>query len=90
MLSQDDIDAFKADNEAALAAADEYKRRAEKGLPADRFADGTEGAYLVAQGIAAYQWIVSVQATGMLNMLDAAKQAGTDAMRLHSQDSKYK
>lgn len=90
MLSQDDIDAFKSANQAAIAAADEYRRRAEKGLPADRFADGTEGAILVGRGIAAYQKIMAMQTAALMDLFGAMKQAGDDAMRLHSADSKYK
>ena len=34
-----------------IEAAREYARRAQKGLPTDRFADGADGERLVAKGI---------------------------------------
>lgn len=89
-IGPDDIEAFREDNAEALEAATEYARRAAKGLPADRYADGTEGAYLVAQGIAAQQSIMAMQTVALMDLFEAMRQAGTDAMRLHSQDSKYR
>lgn len=90
MLTQDDITAFSEANADALEAANEYARRAAKGLPADRYTDGTQGARLVAQGIAAYQRILHMQTAAILNMLDAARQAGDDAVQIHSDHSKYR
>lgn len=90
MLTQDDIEAFREDNAEALEAASEYARRAAKGLPADRYADGTDGAYLVAQGIAAQQSIMVMQTAALVDLFEAMRAAGTAAMGLHSSDSKYR
>lgn len=90
MITQDDITAFQNDNANALQAASEYARRAAKGLPADRYSDGTTGARMVAQGIAAQQKIMTMQTAALVDIYEAMRQAGTDAMRLHSADSKYK
>ena len=60
MISQDDIDAFRDYNAVALSQASEYARRAESGLPVDRWAS-TRQAYLVAQGIRAMQQIIALQ-----------------------------
>lgn len=90
MIGPDDIAAFSESNAEALEAATEYARRAAKGLPADRFTDGTHGARLVAQGIMAQQRIMAMQTAALMDLFGAMKQAGDDAMRLHSADSKYK
>lgn len=90
MIGPDDISAFSESNAEALEAATEYARRAAKGLPADRFTDGTQGARLVAQGIMAQQRIIAMQTAALMDLFGAMKQAGDDAMRLHSADSKYK
>lgn len=50
-----DMNDFTEENKAALDAADKFARRARRGLPSDRWTDGTNGASLVAEGIAAYQ-----------------------------------
>ena len=60
LISQDDIEAFREYNAGALSQAAEYARRAEKGLPVDRWAS-TRQAYLVAQGIRAMQQIIALQ-----------------------------
>lgn len=90
MIGPDDIDAFEADNADAIAAASEYARRAAKGLPADRFADGADGAMLVARGIHAYQVIMAVQTDALAGMAQELQDRGTDAMRLHSKDTPHK
>lgn len=90
MVTADDIETFKQYNAEALEAASEYARRAAKGLPADRYADGTQGAYLVAQGIAARDRIIAMQTAALVELFDAMRQAGTEAMQLHYQDSKYR
>jgi hypothetical protein len=89
MITADDIAAFQEGNTQALDAASEYARRAAKGLPPDRFTDGTAGALLVAQGIMAQQRIIAMQTAALVDLYEAMKRAGADAMRLHSQDSKY-
>ena len=90
MITADDITAFQEANAEALQAASEYARRAEKGLPSDRWTDGTHGARMVAQGIAARDRIIAMQTAALVDLYEAMRQAGTDAMRLHSQDSKYR
>lgn len=89
MISADDIAAFEESNAEALTAAAEYARRAQKGIPPDRWADGNTGAVMVAQGILAQQRIMAMQTAALVDLYEAMKQAGTDAMRLHSADSKY-
>lgn len=86
MIQIDDIEAFEADNADAITAANEYVRRATKGLPADRFTDGATGAMLVAKGIHAYQAIMAAQADALAAMAEELQNRGTDAMRLHSKD----
>lgn len=86
MIGPDDIAAFEADNADAIAAANEYVRRAQKGLPADRLCDGATGALLVARGIHAYQAIMAVQADALAALADELQARGADAMRLHSKD----
>lgn len=83
MINADDIQAFSEDNADAIAAASEYARRAAKGLPADRFADGANGAMLVARGIHALQVVMSLQSEALVAMADELRDRGTDAMRLH-------
>jgi len=51
MISQDDIDAFLDDLHPDVRAAVEYSRRADKGLPSDRWTDGHAGAVKVKLGI---------------------------------------
>lgn len=89
MITADDIAAFQEDAAAALEAANEYARRAQKGLPPDRFTDGTTGALMVARGIIAQQRIIAMQTAALVDLYEAMRKAGTDAMRLHSADSKY-
>ena len=89
MINETDIDAFAEDNQEAIAAAAEYVRRAEKGLPPDRFTDGATGAKLVARGIHAMQCIMDAQNAALVAILADMQERGTDAMRLHKQDSKY-
>lgn len=89
MITADDITAFEEANADALQAASEYARRAQKGIPPDRWADGNAGAVMVAQGIIAHQRIIAMQTAALVDLYEAMRKAGTDAMRLHSADSKY-
>lgn len=89
MINETDLDAFAEDNADALQAASEYVRRAEKGLPPDRFCDGATGAKLVARGIYAMQCIMAAQNDALIAMAADMQAKGADAMRLHKQDSKY-
>jgi hypothetical protein len=70
VITQDDIDAFAADNEQALAQAAKYAQRKRRGIPVDRWATAWE-AHLVAQGIEAQHQII--------DMLIATIKALTDA-----------
>ena len=74
MISGDDIEAFHDDNASALSQASEYARRAEKGLPVDRWATVGQ-AHLVAQGIRAMQQIIGLQT----EIIKALSHADTDA-----------
>lgn len=76
MIGPEDISAF----EAAIAPAKEFRRRAEKGLPSDRWADGDEGMRAVAIGIAALERLVLTYAEASANMLEEIRRANTDAM----------
>jgi hypothetical protein len=60
MIGPDDIAAFEEMNREALAQANEYARRVEKGLPPDRFVTGTKNAVLVGRGIRAQQAIIAL------------------------------
>ncbi len=85
MISQDDIAAFIAENGADIKVAREFARRAGKGTPSDRWADGTIGDEAVARGIRAQvQWIEMLE--GAFLTIWAEKNGAT---RLHTQDSKY-
>ena len=64
----DDISEFEKINSAAIDAAATYERRSRKGLPADRWSDGTHGAALVAEGIAAMQKIIQLQTAVMAEL----------------------
>lgn len=88
MLDAEQIDAFAEDNADALQAASEYVRRAEKGLPPDRFCDGATGAKLVARGIYAMQCIMAAQNDALVAMAADMQAKGADAMRLHTKDAK--
>lgn len=83
MSFQDDLDAFYSRNSAAIAVAAEYARRAERGLPPDRWSDGTEGAALVARGIRAQEVIMSLLSEALGAMIAAERQRGLDAMEMH-------
>jgi hypothetical protein len=87
MLDADQIDAFREDTADAIDAAMTYRKRAKKGLPADRWADGATGARLVAQGIHALECIIAMQTAALEDMLEEATARGVDAMRLHKEDN---
>ncbi len=75
MIGPDDIEAFAARWGDSLTAADEYARRKEKGLPSDRWSDGTAGAVLVANGIRAMQAIIALQSDALQAMLRPSNDA---------------
>ena len=61
MIGPDDIQAFYDRWGPSIDAAHEYARRKEKGIPPDRWSDGTAGAVNVANGIRAMQQIMAWQ-----------------------------
>lgn len=84
MTFQEQLDDFYARNSKAIAAASKYARRAERGIPADRWSDGTEGALLVARGIRAQEVIMSMLSEALGAMIAAERERGYDAMAMHS------
>lgn len=84
-----DLDDFRKEHEEAIAAANEYARRWEKGLPSDRFANGAKGEALVGRGIRAFQQIMAMQNAALIELFNEIQERGTNATRLHSADSKY-
>ena len=88
-MSIDAIIAFTEKNKAEMEAATEFARRARKGLPADRFYDGTDGAKVVAKGIDAWIKAFADSVELLRQMEELQRQQGEDAMGLHSADSKY-
>jgi hypothetical protein len=61
----------------------EFVRRAEKGLPADRWTDGAEGDKRLAAACKRLLSLVQLQASAMDAMLDDIRARGTDAMEPH-------
>lgn len=78
-----DLSDFREEHQAALDAASEFRKRAERGLPPDRWADGTAGQRRVAHGIAIMEWIMEAQADAILALMDEKRQSGIDAMEMH-------
>jgi len=89
LITQDDIEAFAEKNERPMSAALEFARRAQKGLPSDRWADGASGDQDVAQGIAALFEQNQMLASAFMQLWNEKVKEGVDAMRLHGKDSKY-
>jgi hypothetical protein len=83
MTPQEQLDEFYSRNSKPIAAALEYARRAEKGIPPDRWSDGTAGALDVARGIRAQEVIMSLMADAMQQMIEAERLRGLDAMEMH-------
>lgn len=80
MINEADIAAFRADMETVQ----EFVRRAEKGLPEDRWTTGANGnAQLAAacRGLIAY---TNLQASVMLDMHNHIQQAGASSMEPHA------
>ena len=75
-----DLADFEEEHAAALEAAREYRRRWRKGLPYDRWADGTAGAVQVARGIEAMEKIMLMQADTMAWMLTQEKRRVDESM----------
>lgn len=76
MIGPEDIAAF----EAAMEPAKEFRRRAEKGLPPDRWADGDVGMRGVAVGINAMEQMLQIYAEASANMLEEIRRANREAM----------
>ena len=70
MLDAEQIEAFRESNQEALAAAAEYLRRCEKGIPPDRWAS-VRGQYLVARGIKAHMQIMDWQSSMIADLINA-------------------
>ena len=84
MIGPDDIAAF----EAAIEPAKEFRRRAEKGLPSDRWADGDTGMKAVAAGICAMEQLIKIYADASANMLAEIQRANTEAMGVFDRGGK--
>ena len=90
MISNDDITAFQEAHDASMTKADEYARRAFKGLPADRYASAND-MYSVAQGIKAFQSIIQFQTRALSeqhqlisDMMEEGKQRSIASMEATS------
>lgn len=81
MLTADDLDAFEADNEKAFTAAREFVKRAESGLPPDRWAS-SEMMLEVAKGINAQFQIMAMQTEAIEEMLAETAERQQDAMSM--------
>lgn len=84
MISQDDID--------AMSEASEYRRRAEKGLPEDRWANGASGAKIVARGISVFERLIEAQSQVIVEMdaiIQESIRQGAESMSLGHVPEKY-
>jgi len=79
MISQDDIDAFKEDFERVA----EFVRRAEKGIPEDRWTDGAKGNALLAASCKRLLAYTSIQGQAMAELYDDLQKVGLSAMETH-------
>ena len=79
-----DISEIEARYARSIEAAREYARRAKKGLPADRWADGRKGEGMVADGIVALLWQVDFLAGALEAKLAEEARRGADAMEAHA------
>lgn len=82
MISQDDIDAFTEEGNAAIEAANEYARRKRKGIPPDRWAT-TYGQFLVARGIEEYARRLDALSDTVKVLMEEKAQAAKDSMTAH-------
>ncbi len=82
MIGPDDIAAFAAENADHIEAAKEMRRRAEKGLPVDRW--GSEDAmFAAAKGIYAMEQLLAIYADASANMLAEIQRANKEAMGVY-------
>ena len=84
-----DLSDFQEEYKEALAAAGEFSRRAQKGIPADRWYDGSAGAKLIALGIWAQQMIMAMQCNALEAFIEAEAERGKEAMRLYTGHCKH-
>lgn len=82
MLTQDQIDEWIDGQAPAIDAARKYAERARKGLPPDRFAQGTDGARMVAKGIEALGMLIALQSDIIQALTQAQIEAGRQSMGL--------
>ena len=88
-LGPDDIEAFAESNANALEAAVEFARRSRKGIPPDRWCDGTSGAHMVARGIEAWMQMYQLASGAFLHIHNDAMRANQGATEIYPEDSKY-
>lgn len=79
MINATDIDAFKED----FDRVQEFVRRAEKGLPEDRWTDGTKGNAALAASCRRVLAFCNLQSAVMASMHEAMREVGFDAMEPH-------
>ncbi len=88
MISRDDIEAFQEAHSEAMDKSQEFARRAFKGLPTDRWGSADD-MFKVAQGIKAMSNIIDLQTKLIVDLFNDIQARGSEAMRLHTKDSKY-
>lgn len=87
MIGPDDIAAFAEQHADHIEAARELRRRAEKGLPVDRW--GSEDAmFAAARGIYAMEQLLTIYADASANMLAEIQRANTEAMGVFDRGGK--
>lgn len=77
-----DLDDFREEYDAALKAAAEFARRAQKGTPSDRWADGDVGLKLVARGILAHLTIMKMLTDALSEMKAEIDRVRADATHM--------
>ena len=82
MIGPQDIAAFAVENKEYMEAATQFRRRAERGLPDDRWADGSAGMLDVAKGIWAMEKALDMFAVAASEMMEAQKEASRVSMAL--------
>lgn len=85
MLTQEKIDQWRE----PIQAARKYARRSRKGLPADRWCDGTDGAQMVARGIEAQAEMIEALASAFTSLWTEKIDAGAESMGLGPVPEKY-
>lgn len=76
MINHTEIEAFQEDFERVA----EYVRRAEAGLPEDRWTDGTRGSAALAASCKRLLTYTSIQAEIMAGMLEDLERIGLASM----------